>query len=58
MISWTSNGNVSMFGRDMHGTNKIDLIDDVLQTSQSSKHVNNRREKFLTALGDVNAPET
>ena len=58
VISWNSNGDVSMFGRNMHGTNIIDLIDDVLQASQSSKHVNNRREKFLAALGDVNAPET
>ena len=58
VISWNSNGDVSMYGSNLHGTNIIDLIDDVLQTSQSSKHVNDLRERFLTALGDVNVPET
>ena len=47
-----------MYGSNLRGTNIIDLIDDVLQTSQSSKHVNDLRERFLTALGDVNVPET
>ena len=57
VISWNSNGDVSMYGSNLHGTNIIDLI-DVVQTLQSSKHPTDLRERFLTALGDVNVPET
>ena len=46
-----------MYGSNLRGTNIIDLF-DVFQTSQSSKHATDLRERFLTALGDVNVPET
>ena len=58
VISWNPNGDVSIYGSNLQGTNIVDLIDDVFQTSRHSKHVNTSRKLFLSALGDVNVPET
>ena len=37
IVSWTSNGEVSIRGQRLRGTNIIDLIVDVLRSSRSSK---------------------
>ena len=41
----------------MHGTNLVDLVNDVLQSSRSSIMSMPQRENFLTALADANVPE-
>ena len=57
VISWTPNGEVSIRGQRVPGTNVVDLVSDVLRPS-TSKTIAPQREQFLSALADVNIPET
>ena len=58
VVSWTPNGEVSIRGKRLRGTNIIDLVGDVLRSPRSSKTVSAQHEQFLTALADANVPET
>ena len=57
VVSWTQNGNVSIHGQRLRGTNIVDLVGDVVRLLPS-KGIAPQRERFLTALADVNVPET
>lgn len=57
VISWSPNGEVSIRGKRVPGTNVVDLVGDVLRPS-TSKTIAPQREQFLSALADVNIPET
>lgn len=57
VVSWTRNGEVSIRGQRLHGTNIVDLIGDVVR-STPSKMIAPQREQFLSALADANVPET
>ena len=56
-VSWTRNGEVSIHGQRLRGTNIVDLIGDVVRSSPS-KFIAPQREQFLNALADANVPET
>ena len=58
VVSWTRTGDVSIHGERVHGTNLVDLVNDVLQSSRSSIKSMPQRENFLTALADASVPET
>ena len=58
VVSWTRTGDVSIHGERVHGTNLVDLVNDVLQSSRSSIKSMPKRENFLTALADASVPET
>ena len=56
-VSWTRNGEVSIRGQRLRGTNIVDLVGDVVRSSPS-KRIAPQREWFLSALADANVPET
>ena len=58
VVSWTPNGEVSIGGQRLRGTNIIDLVGDVLRSPRSSKTVSAQHDQFLAALADANVPET
>ena len=61
LISWSSNGEVSIRGRRLEGSNIADLVGDVMRSSSSkssSKRENPNRVAFIDALVEMNAPET
>ena len=57
VVSWTRNGEVSIRGQRLRGTNIVDLVGDVVR-STPSKTIAPQRERFLSALADANVPET
>ena len=61
LISWSpTNGEVSIRGRRLEGSNIADLVGDVMRSSssKSSKRENPNRVAFIDALVEMNAPET
>ena len=61
IISWSpTNGEVSIRGRRLEGSNIADLVGDVMRSSssKSSKRENPNRVAFIDALVEMNAPET
>jgi len=60
LISWSPNGEVSIRGRRLEGSNIVDLVGDVMRSSssKSSKRENPNRVAFIDALVEMNAPET
>ena len=57
VVSWTRNGEVSIHGQRLRGTNIVDLIGDVVRSSPS-KAIAPQRERFLSVLAEANVPET
>ena len=57
VVSWTRTGDVSIHGERVPGTNLVDLVNDVLQSSRSSIMSMPQRENFLTALAAASVPE-
>ena len=62
LISWSPNGEVSIRGRRLEGSNIADLVGDVMRSSSSkassSRKENPNRVAFIDALAEMNAPET
>ena len=61
LISWSpTNGEVSIRGSRLAGSNIIDLVGDVMRSSTGkiSKRKNLNRDAFIDALVEMNAPET
>ena len=61
LISWSpTNGEVSIHGKRLEGSNIVDLVDDVMRSSTGkvSKKNNPNRNAFIDALVEMNAPET
>ena len=62
LISWSpTNGEVSIRGRRLEGSNIADLVGDVMRSSSSkslTKRENPNRVAFIDALVEMNAPET
>ena len=61
LISWSpANGEVSIRGRRLEGSNIADLVGDVMRSSssKSSRKENPNRVAFIDALAEMNAPET
>ena len=58
VVSWTPNGEVSIRGQRLRGTNIVDLVGDVLRSPRSLKNVTPQHNQFLAALADANIPET
>ena len=61
LISWSSNnGEVSIRGKRLEGSNIVDLLDDIMRSSSGkmSKRDNPNRTAFINALAEMNAPET
>lgn len=54
-ISWTPNGEVSIRGKRLPGTNIADLVGDVIRPTKTAMP---ERERFLDALAETNTPET
>ena len=48
VVSWTRNGEVSIYGERLHGMNFADLVKDVLQSSRSSIRSMSQREKLIS----------
>ena len=57
VVSWTRNGEVSIHGQRLRGTNIVDLIGDVVRSSPS-KAIALQRERFLSVLVEANVHET
>ena len=57
VVSWTSNDEVTVNGQRLRGKNIVDLVGDVVR-STPSKTIAPQREQFLSALAEVNVPET
>ena len=61
LISWSpSNGEVSIHGKRLEGSNIVDLVDDVMRssTAKTLKRENPNRTEFINALVEMNTPET
>ena len=61
LISWSpTNGEVSIRGKKLEGSNIVDLVDDVMRSSTAKmpKKNNPNRNAFIDALVEMNAPET
>ena len=56
-VSWTRNGEVSIHGQRLRGTNIVDLFGDLVRSTPSNT-IAPQRERFLSALADANVPET
>lgn len=54
VISWESNGEVSIHGKKLVGSNITDLVGDVIR---QTKEENLDREPFLRVLAELNTPE-
>ena len=55
VISWTPNGEVSIRGEKIAGSNLIDLISDTIRNTKT-KHPT--RAPFLKALAEINTPDS
>ena len=55
VITWEPNGEVSIHGKKLVGSNITDLVGDVIR---QTKEENIDRETFLRGLAELNAPET
>ena len=61
LISWSPNGEVSIRGRRLEGSNIADLVGDVMRSSSSKSSLrkeNPNRVAFIDALAEMNAPDT
>ena len=54
LVSWGTNGEVSIYGKQLKGANITDLISNVIQPRSSQKIPT----QFLNVLAEVNIPET
>ena len=54
LVSWGTNGEVSIYGKQLKGANITDLISNVIQPRSSKKIPT----QFLNVLAEVNIPET
>ena len=55
-VSWTREGEVSIDGEPLKGTNIIDLVDDVV--NRTKPYSNPQLNPFLNAMARANIPET
>ena len=55
IISWSDNGEVSIHGQRLPGTNISDLVSDVIRSTKTELP---ERKQFLKVLAELNTPET